>query len=37
MDKMFNIHLKNISRVCLGLFGFVFFDAEYFVSDPGLE
>lgn len=33
---MFNVYLKNISRVCLGLFGFIFFD-EYFVINPGLE
>lgn len=36
-DKMFKVHLKNVSRVCLGLLGFIFFDDEYFVTNPGLE
>lgn len=35
-EKVFNIHLKNVSRVCLGLFGFIFFDVECFVISPGL-
>lgn len=34
---MFNVHLKKVSRVCLGLFGFIFFVVEDFVIDPDLE
>lgn len=36
-DKIFSVHLKNVSRVCLGLFDFIFFDAECFVIGPDLE
>jgi hypothetical protein len=37
VDKMFKVHLKNPSRVCLGSRGFVFFKVELFVFVPGLE
>lgn len=36
MDKMFNIHLK-INQECVWGCLVCFFDAEYFVIDPGLE